>query len=180
MSQERTTTVVKRDGGTTTAATNDEIKQSAAPSADEVSAFRARVVEVLDRRSYLQSRFEVKREGIHSEWCPDYPDEIDRKLALGFEFARPGDGMPENLNGDQSKIKIGDSILMVMPKWKHEIINAERQKAFLKINAPGKITREEQEYINNVRASTNDTLPVISEGSTQLVSGNDLSNLQIK
>jgi hypothetical protein len=168
MSVERDATVIDTKTGDTKAISGTEVRNL--PTPEEIQQFKARMVEVLDRGSYMQSRFHAAKAGHHCEWVPDVAEEIDRKKALGFDFENV---VGDNLNGDGGIRKIGDSVLMSIPDWKYDIIRDERHRKFMAINAPGKVTREEAEFKRNVNRDA-EILPTFNESQTHSVKGSDL------
>jgi hypothetical protein len=133
----------------------DPWEKFANPSQEEKDSFRAIAVDI-SSRGMVNAALEVALpEGIEGQWVANDPKEIARLKTLGFvedtEFA-----LKNALHNDGSgRAVIGDTIHMLIPKWKKEIINAERDKKFFAkhgFKGGGHLMQEERDFLANDRS----------------------------
>lgn len=127
-----------------------------------------RLVEVLSR-GVTTDRLAVPNlpAHLHGEWVRDDPFEIESMRKLGFwdgtEYARN-----RALHGDGSVgAKVADVVYMVCHRKTKEIIDDIRHKENLSRHAPrkGGKQKEEEDYENNVRASSGGDIPTTVTGA---------------
>lgn len=117
---------------------------------------RGYVADRLDARKHLGSRYD---EGRVYEWIRETDQDIDRAKAIGFRLEEKSEEETEATShgaGD-TRIRIGDVVLMSIPKEDHEIIQeikAEKRARRLESD-PGR-----KDYRNRARKNP---FPVIDE-----------------
>jgi hypothetical protein len=105
---------------------------SSSVTVDELAKkqYEAEIAEVLSR-DYLTDRLKVALPAdVHGEWASNDPVSIANKKLIGFEIDEKY-AKDNALHSDGSGAPvIGDTIHMIIPKWKFEIFERQRQKQY--------------------------------------------------
>ncbi len=120
--EERDVLTITKDG---------EVKDAGPITAEETpQEYEAKLVEVLSR-DLLSDRLNVPLpEDMHGEWVLNDPVNINSKKLIGFEIDTKY-AVKDALHSDGSGQPIvGDTIFMVIPKWKHNIFKKVQKKRY--------------------------------------------------
>lgn len=127
---ERDVTKINKDGTTETVVMTDEMKRKARAEK------KARFAKLLERGSSMDMLDVDVGPDLHAEWV--HKDDLERNQALGFRTATREDVKnkrnPSVHSDGDSKIIVGDTVLMVCDKEDHEIRKEIEQDKFNRAN----------------------------------------------
>jgi hypothetical protein len=117
----------------------------------EKQEYRARAASIVSRSRLLDIIKVDLPEHLHGEWVPNNNVSINEAKLQGMEIDTEH-AAKSSLHSDGSgKAILGDCIFMIQPKWQHDILVEEGQKAYDRkhgIRGSDKSQVEEREYLN--------------------------------
>lgn len=167
MSDERT---AETPSGLDVALTDEEKERLS----QEQAEFRAKAAMIVSRSSTQEAlRVELPPD-LYGEWIFNSPDSIAEAQFKGFVFDEKyaiRNQQVDHSKGDGRAYR-GDTVFMVMPKWKHDILDEESQKrkdAVHGTRGDRKKQEEEKAYLADAKKGRPDAIIPFNESSSTTV-----------
>lgn len=161
--KERDVTVIKKDGTTESVSMSEEIKQ------ESRAQKKARLAALVERGQVYDMLDVDVGPDLHAEFV--HKDDVTRNQAMGFRLATREDVRnkqnPSVHSEGDSKVIVGDVVLMVTDRETHEILREIEHDKLRAANDPKPKQREENEYSRGAAFKDPGYIAPLAESKTQ-------------